>query len=495
MSTEEGSTHAPREPEPSGTSRWLRVRRSEIIVAIAMGIVVTIMSLAQLFAGEDVGLHDNGDGWRVWCHMGRAVYGLEEFTFTSEAGSAPNCPYDPPLSQWAFASSMDPIIRVAIDIDGVFSGSTEETDIRILGVLGSLAFGAIAASAVLVFPGPLPARIAAIGLAMILWLDIGFVSYLNSYYSEAAAFVGGVALVVALAGHFRWPGIISVIAVVVTALVASMAKPQTLAILAPLVVVLIAAPLLRGGAIRGLIASVVGSLVLVVSALVYMSFYGAVYAEINAYDTLFTAALVESDDPAADLETLGLPPSFLPYVGTGYWPYDQAARTIPDYPIFVEKASRAWTTTFVVTHPRIMFRMIKKSIDFMDEFRPLYLGNYELRTGVADRPEPTTWILGKLRPAALWLPLLWFGAIIGGAVSAWRWRHSDAVRTWALVAVFTGGSAALSAIAVPFGAGYFELGKHLVFAAWWTAPVVAGAAVLGVVGIVRLINDRSANHT
>ena len=332
MSTDATPTHPPPESEPAGTSGGLRTRRSEIIVAIAMGIVVTVLSLAQLFAGEDIGLHDNGDGWRVWCHMGRGVYGLEEFTFTSEAGSAPNCPYRPAYSQWAFASSMDPIIRVAIDVDAAVTGSSDETDIRTLGVLGSLAFGVIAAAAVLVFPGPLPARAAVIGLAMILWLDVGFLSYLNSYYSEAAAFVGGVALVVALAGHFRWPGIISVIAVVVTALVASMAKPQTLAILAPLVVVLIAAPLLRGGGKRGLIASVVGSGVLVVAALLYMQSYGAVYAEINAYDTLFTAALVESDDPAADLETLGLPPSFLPYVGTGYWPYDQAARTIPRLP-------------------------------------------------------------------------------------------------------------------------------------------------------------------
>ena len=494
MSTDENSTEALPEPESSGTSRGLRGRRTEILVAVAMGIVVTVLSLAQLFAGEDIGLQDNGDGWRVWCHMGRTVHGLEEFTFTSEAGSAPNCPYRPAYSQWAFASSMDPIIRVAIDVDAVITGSSDETDIRTLGVLGSLAYGVIAAAAVLVFPGPLPARAAVIGLAMILWLDIGFHSYLNSYYSEAAAFVGGAALVVALAAHFRWPGIISVIAVVLTALVASMAKPQTLVILAPLVVVLIAAPLLKGGGKRGVVTSVVGSGVLFVAALLYMQSYGAVYAEINAYDTLFTAALVESDDPSGDLETLGLPQSFLPYVGTGYWPYEDAARTIPDYPIFVEKAGRAWTTTFVVTHPRIMFSMIKKSIDFVDEFRPLYLGNYELRTGVADRPEPVTWILRKLRPASLWLPLLWFGAIIGGAVAAWRWRRSESVRTWALIAVFTGGSAALSAIAVPFGAGYFELGKHLVFAAWWTAPLFAGAAVLAVVGIVRLVKDRLAGH-
>lgn len=418
---------------------------------------------------------------------------LEGFTFTSDAGAVPACYYDPAEHQWAFPSSMDPIIRIAIDIEGIATGSTEQFDLRTLGILGSLALGFIAAAAVLVFPGPLAARAAVVGLAMVLWLDIGFLSYLNSYYSEAAGFIGGAALLVAVAGHFRWPGIVSTAAVVSTALVASMAKPQTLSILAPLIVVLIAAPWLSRGGGRAVIASVLGSGFLIIAALVYMSLYGDVYEEINAYDTVFTAILVESADPAADLDALGLPPSFAPYVGTGYWPEDESAKSHPDYHLFLEKASRSWTTLFIATHPRILVPLVKKAVDSMSEFRPRYLGNYEFKTGIADRPEPMTWLLRVMRPAALWLPLLWLSAIIGGAGSAWRWRRNESIRTWGLAAVFTGGAAALSAVTVPFGAGYFELQKHLVFAAWWTAPLLAGAAVLSVVGIVALMKVRPSS--
>jgi len=447
--------------------------------------------MTQLFAGEDVGVHDQGDGWRLWCHVGRDVPMLEDFTFTSPAGTAPACLYRPIENRWAFPSSMDPIIRVALRVDAAVTGSADPFDLRILGIMGSLALGIIAAAAILVFPGPLLIRAAVVGLTMVLWLDIGFVTYFTSYYAEVAGLLGGAALIVALAAYVRWPGINSAAAVVGTAVVASMAKPQTLAILAPLVVVILAAPWLGRNGRWAAVASVAVTGILLAGALLYMSLYGSAYAEINAYDTIFSAILVESDDPAATLEAMGLPPSLAPYAGQGYWPENESAVNHPDYHLFLENASRGGTARFIATHPRILAPMMLRTLDSVPTFRPIYLGNFEGRQGVTSRPEPTTWLLGLLRPARLWLPIVWLAAIVGGAWAAWRRRDNTTIRTWGLVAVLAGGAAAILTVTVPFGAGYVELEKHLVFAAWWTAPLLAGGIVLAADGIARWVRIRS----
>lgn len=472
---------------PGDTEPRLGLGRNDFAVAAALWVVVTVVALTQLFAGDDVGLHDNGDGWRLWCHAGRDVPVLDDFSFVSERGSAAACAYDPDRNGWAFPSSMDPALRVALRVDALVSGSTESFDLRTLGVLGSIALGAVAAAAVFVFPGPLWLRGALVGGTMLLWLDIGFLAYLNSYYSEAAGLVGGAGLVVALAAYLRrpewWTGAILFVA----ALVAGMAKPQALTILLPLFVTVIAGSWLARRD-RWTSAIAVGVIALImIAAAVYASMIGPFYAEVNTYNAVFTAVLGESDDPVAELEALGLPPGLAGFAGHGYWPEETSAVGHPDYPQFTADANRARVVVYVLTHPRLAIPIAETTLKSVREFRPGYLGNHAGRPGIATRPEPTTWLLRALRPAWLWLPLVWLTAMIGGSAVAWRRRHDETARVWGLTAAFIGAAAAVAAVAVPLADGYFEIGKHLVFAAWWTAPLLVGGLIAAAFAAVRIL--------
>ncbi|MDP8954707.1 MAG: hypothetical protein M3N37_07320, partial [Actinomycetota bacterium] len=44
--------------------------RSEAVVATGLGVLFALAAGLQLFWGQDVGLADNGDGFRLMCHFG-----------------------------------------------------------------------------------------------------------------------------------------------------------------------------------------------------------------------------------------------------------------------------------------------------------------------------------------------------------------------------------------------------------------------------------------
>ena len=61
----------------------------------------------------------------------------------------------------------------------------------------------LAAVAVRVLPGPIWLRVLVVILSFALWADIGFVSYFTSYFSEPAAFLGSIALLISIVHYAK----------------------------------------------------------------------------------------------------------------------------------------------------------------------------------------------------------------------------------------------------------------------------------------------------
>ena len=213
----------------------------------------------------------------------------------------------PPTTTWAYPTSVAPVIQLAIWADGVV-GSSDTFDIRLLGVIWAVVFGVVAGLAVWVTPGKLWLRMALVLLTFALWVDIGFVTYLTSYFSDSAMFAGAAALIVVVIHHARleqhrlWHYVVFV-AVVIFAITS---KPLLLFAVLPASLVLLVMPWLTGRlSWRTMVLPVVAVGVMFIAAYNYLGNDGANYAAINEYNSLFFGILAESSDPAADLEEMG----------------------------------------------------------------------------------------------------------------------------------------------------------------------------------------------
>jgi hypothetical protein len=49
--------------------RWRPPRRVEFALATGIAVLGALAALLQLFWGQDIGLADNGDGFRLMCHF------------------------------------------------------------------------------------------------------------------------------------------------------------------------------------------------------------------------------------------------------------------------------------------------------------------------------------------------------------------------------------------------------------------------------------------
>ncbi|MBN1093808.1 hypothetical protein JKP75_15365 [Blastococcus sp. TML/M2B] len=460
---------------PDVPSRRVRALGAGVVLAVTTAVV-----LAQLFVSGTVGLADNGDADRLVCRLGLGI-GPDSSQQGFEGDYLPgnSCPGE----NWRYATSWRPVLQLTYWASRLVTGD-DGFDMAVLAVVGAVLLGLGAAALFLALPGGLGARWPLVALVVVAVSDIGFVTYLNSGYTDQAGFIGllwvcaaGVGVVV----NRTWPWLLLLVAAVAftgaakTALVTVVPAVGLALLLSRRYRERPAQPV-RGGLRRPVVSLLVllgvAGLLLALTA----RGQGEGLSNGNKYNLLFHTLLVESDDPRADLEEMGLPPELARYAGTNAWETD----TPWGDPLIEDNAWTvfSWKTYlgFFAAHPDRFLELVPQAFDAVTEARVDYLANLPGEVDgdpeLAQRPSPVFWLLGLL-PTGWPVPAIAF-VWLGGAVAGVRWARSReagrAVRG-VLALLLTG--YAVSQALIALSDGYYELAKHTVHAAFATGLLLA----------------------
>ncbi|MGY1754739.1 glycan biosynthesis hexose transferase WsfD [Blastococcus sp. SYSU D01042] len=453
-------------------------------LAALFAIVVTVLSWAQLFAGRTVGVADNGDGTRLMCKFG--LRSDPALTFTSTAWQY--VPMDPGRtcddSTFRAYSSWEWVLQPVVWLYRSTLGGGG-FDLRVLGVVDSVLLGLFVGAVVLAWPGSLRAR-AAVGAAIsVVVLDITFVAYFNSPFSDAAGLLGLVALLAAaiwLAAAER-VGTRHVVVLAAIAWLVVLDKNQ----LVPLVALV--APLLVWRPGRRLLGAAL-SVVLLLSGALYLSSTGEGFTRGNTWNLWFGTVLAQSSDPRADLVKLGMDPSLEVYAGMTAWD-PRAGWLEPAFLASEDQLTRGNIAGFLLRHPVRAAELVRGGVEATTATRPDYLSNVHdpaaTEPELAARPNPAERLQAALAPLAWpWLPLFWGATGLVGAYQALSGRR----RAWGVTLFLTGGGALLLCVSA-LGDGYYELAKHQLYAAFLSSLAVV---LVGVAAASKAIHVAAARR-
>lgn len=462
-----------------------RRRRGDLLVAAAVALLVTGLSLLQLFLGPDLGLADNGDGRRVLCGAGLQPPPAET-TFTEvvfEVGELTNraagrCD-DPDLRYSTSQIVLVDTVRLA---DGLFSAPG--IDLRWVGVLVSVLLGLGFGALYVGLGGARPFRLLAVGAAAAMALDVSYVHYSSSAFSESAGFLGLVWTAAGLAWLARRPlGLpsLGVLFVATTLLVTAKSQLTTLA------VVVVAAVLLRAwqhhrgpdrGRRRPLVLAGLFIVALVSECALQLAYQGPDFHRANVHNLILYTVAPLSGDPGQALADMGFEPALTEYAGTNA--FDHEAGDDPVYQDFLRQADRGTAAAYLVDHPDLIWTMLETGVDESTHPRTVYLAEIATddRTAgdpQADRWSPATDLLDRLVPVA-WplLPWVWLVLVASGLVlSVRRTVRGADMRAWGYPLTFTAVAAAAQVPVSLIGDGFYELAKHEVYVSYLTWLAVA----------------------
>ncbi|MGH9366325.1 MAG: hypothetical protein ACRD3M_01465 [Thermoanaerobaculia bacterium] len=443
----------------TGASPGRGARTGFLLEGLALAAAAAILG-SQLLVPPIVGLADNGDFDRVMEPCGiraDAPYADRFFAWVCDCYR-----FDPRgIRPGGFLTSERLFVLTAIPVNRLFSTP---------GGFRIEAMGSVQAAALLAALGlllaatrPLPkaSRIGAAALLLLIFTDVAYASYLNSFYSEPASLIFlllWVALALAAARVTR-PGVFAAFLAAAALFVAT--KPQNALLSIPLAA--LAARLAtrlpglwrrRGFAAAGLLA------------LLGVWYHGRAPREMRRvilYDAVFRGLLAHSSDPVRDLEALGLPRDLAPLAGkTAYQPgsrFDDPALE----PEFFARTSFGDVFRFYAARPGRALVALARAAPRAFHMRPPHLGNYEKASG---RPAGSlARSFAYWSDLKSWLPLpaaalaLFFAASVAAALRL-RGRipaARAASEIWLVVALIAAYQFAL----VLLGEGDHELEKHL----------------------------------
>lgn len=464
-------------------------KRIYYLAAFIVGLLFFSFIMLQLFAGNDVSLEDNGDGGRLWCQHGLVPPAWSEVVWQPTVIDKP-CSLDNHINPYAYPSSALALILASRTLHYFFTDGVTPFDIRWAGTLSAFLLGLIAATAVLVLPGTLLMRVLLVLTATLFWSDIGLLSYLNGYYAESAGFIATSLLILAVSyytqterHHYQ-----AVWFLVFATLLAATIKMQMIVVFIPTLLLLLVVPQLhvQRSKIKCFIVPTLAIATIITVISFYANSFGRGHADINRYNMVFSAILVEAPSPKQALKHMGLPTSLSSYTATGFWPDDNNASQHPDFPIFQKKANRIAVLHYLINHPKIYVTMLARTIVKMSQFRVDYLSNFAGIHQLANRPAPVHYVL-QLFGFNIWfiLPIALITAIVMGLFRMYRYRHDAKQRTWWTLVWFQSSTVLLGLMVIPIGDGYYELAKHTTWVVWQLAPLLAALVVL----IVYLITN------
>jgi len=398
----------------------LRPDRAEGLALVLVG----AFAFALIVYPPMVGLADNGDFFRLM-YWGKFEYLPQtdedryvgwihrEFQITKN-----------PLLSWRGYPSSEAIFVKASAILAMFWPGGHRFDLRLLGLVHTIGF---AAGCWLLLKGwRAGARLHPVLLfagLILIFCDIGYLSYFHSFYGEPASLaflfglIGTGLLLVSDDASPRWLLVLFFSA----AMLFTAAKPQNLAFALPLALF---STRLVGSHRR--IALWAVALIVLICAGIYLVIPRAM-KQANLYNSTFNGLLKWTPAPEAALRELGLDERLATLTGSNYFMHDLAIDTRSDefQSAFYARMSRFKVIGYYLKHPAALGRAMSTSAQNAYTLQPTPFGNFEKSAGYPFRERATRWTFWsgfkqRHAPRSVWFTTGYLLLLCGSIGAAWR---------------------------------------------------------------------------
>ncbi|MFD8396202.1 hypothetical protein ACFV2N_45205 [Streptomyces sp. NPDC059680] len=480
-------------------------RQAVRTAAVAAGILWTAVMLLRLMLGGVVGMGDDGNAGRLLSWFG--VVSTHPWDALPSAHLYPTwVPHTYYGETWGVKESGEPYYTSQMLVLGLAKALTPvlglpgALDLRAVGVLLALAFGAIIALLVALLPGPLWLRLvvtAGFGLVM---CDSAFADFFISPYSEPAGLIGLLLLCPALLllWRRRASSLGGIVLTTAAVLFAMTAKTQLISLLPVAVLALLWLPGRQQKSkrqastgdgrqqrfIRWLVVrwpALVASVLLCGVAVGFTATQPKRLNEIVWYDSVFVEMLPHSPDPVGDLRALGADPRLISAMNTTMVSEHSAPKT-PYWDAYQQHVTPAKILLHVLGNPGRMIAMAARGLQGMSRLTLHSIGAYPAGSGhpafaKEHRIAVVTDIFEGLRAVPVLIPLFWLGTVALGAALASRTWARQSARAVGRMTVCLVLAVMLQFWMVVLTEGASDLDKHLIFIDFLTALCMPLAAL------------------
>lgn len=475
----------------AGSSAWkFCVKMKPTRFEVGVLVLIAAACIYQNFVPPLIGLADSGDFERVLPQAGLAhskiAYDDKYFRFFNHEYAI--VARTPLPGQYLTSSYF--LIRAARWLS-IASGRHEYFDMRVLAairlILMLLGIWLILIAARSLTPA---LRIVLAGLLILMFTDVGYVAYFNSFYSEAAALCF---LLIAIGSALNLIGRRSSSPLLLAGYFSSVAfvetsKPQYVP-LAPLFA-LFGIYLANYMKMRRRFWFAAGM------ALVLCGLTGWYYRKTPqvlraqvAYLGIFSDLLPNSATPEQDLAEIGLKPEWAAYSGTTPYQEDTLLNTIEGQASFAKNITSYTLVRFYAAHPKRLFLLCERCVRHVFTDRIARLGYYEAETGFP----PTTQGYGlwsTIRETLFPRSLIFVGMFIASGVPAFvlaRKSKTETMRSMYLLYVLLVLIALVQFFVASLAQGEMDLAKHL----FMFNLAFDACLILAVLRIVDLLQHRA----
>ncbi|QTH44784.1 hypothetical protein J4772_10495 [Cohnella sp. LGH] len=363
--------------------KWLYsvlARPGTIVVCFTVALALIVYTI--LFVKPYIGMADNGDYYREIHNLG--LYYLTDnfddrhFGYFNRLFGIRQHPFEQTTQ---FVSSLSLVIRTALSLDLWFTWDNV-FDLRTMGAIYSVTY-LVAFYLLLKLFGTqmsLPVLVGTGALAVLIFGDVGYVAYFNSFYGEPASYI---LLFLTLGFGFRLlrervPATSDFILFFLCSALFVAAKQQNAPIGILLAVINARIFFLRKDMRWKIVVSGLTFLLLVISVFVYAAIKDGI-SHINQYHTVTRGILESSTNPERDMEELGLDKKFSVLAGTTY--YDKYSMEHSESALmneqFYPNAGYGAVLKYYLLHMDRAVQKLDLASKHAYSIRPLVIGNYE----------------------------------------------------------------------------------------------------------------------
>ena len=368
---------------PAERSSDLHFRRS-LVLPVVVGSIVALILIWQLMLPPVVGLANNSDFGKLLgpYDLGspvKSTYADTKYVYDERYHWDSGFSSSELLFLWAALGA-----NKLLSKDGSF-------DVRLMGFVHGAVFLLAVVLLIPLTDGASPRwRAAFWAVVVFMFCDVMYVSYLNSFYMDVAAYLSLLLAAVLYLRLLYRRRPVEAITLVVCCLVLVTSKPQH-AILGFWLAALfwLTRDILFNG--RRLVAAGVSGALLFASGATFRFAAPAGYAGRGCFNVVFWQILPHSRDVNRAMADLGLNDSGRVWIGkTAYT--EGVTQEDAFFESFLLKVSYPRLARFYLTHPRDAYRALRTSLREAGRQRPVY-GNFDPSTGVAPFAESQSFAL------------------------------------------------------------------------------------------------------